>query len=147
MSTNGRQAVDPDRSLSRFVSEVHLLAGLSVRFTTTFLEFSARVLVTDGICLQNYRRARYFSICRAGPATCTSIAVALSSMPTVNRASRNAKTLKLHSELVSRAKARRSSPPLAIPHNSNSLRLHQLQRLRLRPNSLRCLSESYTSAT
>ena len=74
---------------------------------------------------------------------CTSAAVALSfhavAMQTVNRALRNAKTLKLHSAFVSHAKARRSEPPLAIRHHSKSLRLHHPQRVRSEPNSQRCV--------
>ena len=64
---------------------------------------------------------------------CTSIAVALSSMPMPCRP-----LTKLHGmlslcsfihQLVSRTKALRSEPPLAIRHQSKSLRLHQLQRV------------------
>jgi hypothetical protein len=65
------------------------------------LNFSARVLVTDDIKIQKGRRAPLFLGCRAGPAslhfdrayTFRHAVV----MQAVDEASRNAKTLKLHS--------------------------------------------------
>ena len=112
----------------------------AVLFTTTFWSIPREFSSLTASSSRTGRRAPPFqgtSVCWSATSHfdrgCTffnSVA-----MQTVNRVSRNAKTVKLHSE---RAKARRSEPPLAIRHSYNSQRVHHPPARRDSAKAQRC---------